>query len=125
MSKDNTLALIVPITIVIVCLLIFASYHTFSYIRAESQSRDRELAFQKEKEKTRKAEFDRLLEIREKEERGLEELRRRERIEAREKEYIKQMNESSDRQMALIMEYMEAMSNNPYGTISTMSDSGD
>lgn len=79
--------------IVIMCLVTIASYHIVKYTRAESQSRERQLAFQKEKEETRKAEFAKLLEIREKEKR-----------ESAEKEAMKSFIESQDRQMDLVMQ---------------------
>ncbi len=93
--------------IAIACLLVVAAYQAGKYAgenSAESRSRESELAFQKEKEETRKAEFAKLLRIQEEEKRAA--VRRR-----REEEIVESMDESADRQMALVMKYLETMQN--------------
>jgi len=93
--------------IAIACLLVIVAYQVGKYHgenSAESRSRERELAFQKEKEATRKDEFA-------KEKRAMEEHRREERIKELDKEAIKNMDESTDRQMAIVMKYFETIQN--------------
>lgn len=93
--------------IAIACLLLVVAYQTGKYAgenSAESRSRESELAFKKEKEETRKAEFAKLLRIQEEEKR--EAVKRR-----REEKFVESMDESTDRQMALIMKYLETMQN--------------
>jgi len=93
--------------IAIACLLVIVAYQVGKYHgenSAESRSRERELAFQKEKEETRKDEFA-------KEKQAMEKRRREAKAEERDKEAIKLMDESTDRQMALIMKYLEMTQN--------------
>ncbi len=100
--------------IVIACLLVLVPYQVGKYHgenSAESRSRERQLSFQKEKEETRKAEFAKLLRIQEEEKREAVKRRREAKAEERDKEAIKLIDESTDRQMALIMKYLETMQN--------------
>ena len=93
--------------IVIACLLVIAAYRAGKYhgeSSAESRSRESELAFQKEKEETRKAEFAKLLRIQEEEKRAAVRRRTEEKI-------VESMDESADRQMSLLMKYLETMQN--------------
>ena len=100
--------------IAIACLLVLVAYQAGKYAgknSAESRSRESELAFQKGKEATRKDEFAKLLRIQEEEKREAVKRRREAKAEERDKEAIKLMDESTDRQMALIMKYLETMQN--------------
>ena len=93
--------------IAIACLLVLVAYQVGKYHgenSAESRSRERELAFQKEKEATRKDEFA-------KEKQAIEKRRREAKAEERDKEAIKRMDESWDRQTAILREYLETMQN--------------
>ena len=93
--------------IAIACLLVLVAYQVGKYHgenSAESRSRERELAFQKEKEATRKSEFAKLLRIQEEEKRAALKRRREEKI-------VESMDESADRQMVLVMKYLETMQN--------------
>lgn len=102
--------------IAIACLLVIVAYQVGKYHgenSTESRSRERELAFQKEKEATRKDEFAKLLRIHEEEKQAMEKRRREAKAEERDKEAIKRMDESSDRQMALVLQAMQNIQRQP------------
>jgi preprotein translocase subunit SecF len=105
--------------VVIACLLVIAAYHAGKVAgkfagenSAEFRLREKELAFQKEKEATRKAEFAKLLRIYEEEKRANEKRRRHEKMEELDKEAAKRLKESQDRQMALYMRAIEMLMQN-------------
>lgn len=86
-----------------VCLLVVVAYQAGKFAGENSE----ELAFQKEKEATRKAEFAKLQRIYEEEKQAEEKRRREEKSEEREKETTKMLMESRDRQSAIIMKMMK------------------
>ena len=91
--------------IAIACLLVLVAYQVGKYHgenSAESRSRESELAFQKEKEETRKDEFA-------KEKQAMEKRRREERREARDIEALQSFTQSQDRQMALVLQAVQAL----------------
>jgi len=89
--------------VVAACLLLIVVYkagYKAGENSAESKLREKEFAFQKQKEATR-------LRICEEEKRAKEKRRREEKSEEREKETVKMLMESRDRQSAIIMKTMK------------------
>lgn len=92
--------------IAIACLLVLVAYQAGKYAgknSAESRSRESELAFQKEKEATRKDEFA-------KEKQAMEKRRIEDAREARDLAAMQSFTQSQDRQMALAIQAMQALS---------------
>lgn len=99
--------------IAIACLLVVVAYQAGKYSgenSAQSRSRESELAFQKEKEATRKYEFSKLLRIQEEEKQAMEKRRIEDAREARDLAAMQSFTQSQDRQMALAIQAMQAIS---------------
>ncbi len=82
------------------CLLVVVAYQAWKFAGENSE----ELAFQKEKEATRKAEFAKLQRIYEEEKQAEENRRREEKAEEREKEALKMLMESRDALNRMLLE---------------------
>jgi hypothetical protein len=99
-------------------LLVVTSYQIGKYAgenSAKSRVREQELSFQKEKEATRKAEFAKLLRMKEEQKRADEKRLEQAKIEEREMELAKFLMESKDRQHAILMKYLDTMRQIPVG----------
>ena len=91
--------------IVIACLLVIAVYKVGKFA-----GESKELAFQKEKEETRKAEFAKLLSLREQEKREAERRREQEKYKAEREKLTKELRESQERQNQISMDMLMAQS---------------
>jgi len=81
----------------VIAFLLFQVFDSSFAPQAQEKDREKELAFQKEKEETRKAEFNRLLRIHEEEKQAAEKRRREEKEEELYKEAAKLFKEEQDR----------------------------
>jgi hypothetical protein len=103
--------LIVVAAILLLC--VFNLYKEDIFKSSAHQAQEKELAFQKEKEETRKAEFAKLLRIHEEEKRAAEERRIEEEREKPYKEAAKLLKEEQERQdrlLALALQSFQSMS---------------
>lgn len=95
------------------CLLVVVAYQAGKVAGENAGKNSAELAFQKEKEATRKAEFVKLQRIHEEEKRAEEKRRREEKLEEREKEAVRMLmelkNRQEDRQTALYRMLLEGL----------------